>query len=141
MQENNQVTKLDGNSKLRVVPLVLNFHPALLGVSQKVKSLWPVLHASNEMQDVFKDTKPLISFRRPQNLADYLIRSKINGATNTRKDRGMKKCGKSRCQICNYVEEAEEFKYGNKKYWINYPFDFNSEGVIYVVRCISCSKN
>ena len=25
-----------------VVPLVLNFHPALSGVSQKVKSLWSV---------------------------------------------------------------------------------------------------
>ena len=52
----------------------------------------------------------------------------------------MKKCGKSRCQICSYVEEAEEFEHGNKKYWINYPFDFDSEGVVYVIRCISCSK-
>ena len=52
----------------------------------------------------------------------------------------MKKCGKSRCQICSYVQEAEEFEYGNKKYWINYPFDCDSDGVIYVIRCISCSK-
>ena len=34
----------------------------------------------------------------------------------------MTKRGKSRCQICSYVEEAEEFKYVNKKYWINYFF-------------------
>ena len=67
-----------------VVPLVLNFHPALSGVSQKVKSLWPVLHASDEMKEVFKDIKPLISFRRPRNLADNLVRSKIKGATDTR---------------------------------------------------------
>ena len=60
------------------------------GVSQKFKSLWPVLHASDEMKEVFKDTKPLISFRRPRNLADNLVRSKIKGATNTRKDKGMK---------------------------------------------------
>ena len=52
----------------------------------------------------------------------------------------MKKCGKSRCQIRSYVEEAEEFEYGNKKYWINYPFDCDLDGVIYVIRCISCSK-
>ena len=61
----------------KVVPLVLNFHPALSGISQKVKSLWPMLHASNEMNEVFKDIKPLISFRRPRNLADYLARSKL----------------------------------------------------------------
>ena len=117
------------------VPLVLNFHPALSGISQKVKSLWPVLHASDDMNEVFKDIKPLISFRRPRNLADNLVRSKIKEASNTREDKGMKKCGKSRCQICSYVEEAEEFEYGNKKYWINYPFDCDSEGVIYVIRC------
>ena len=123
-----------------VVPLVLNFHPALSGISQKVKSLWPVLHASDDMNKVFKNIKPLISFRRPRNLADNLVRSRIKEASNTREDKGMKKCGKSRCQICSYVEEAEEFEYGNKKYWINYPFDCDSEGVIYVIRCISCSK-
>ena len=71
-----------------------------LWISQKVKSLWPVLHASDEMNEVFKDTKPLISFRRPRNLADNLVRSKIKEDTNTRKDKAMKKCGKSRCQIC-----------------------------------------
>ena len=93
-----------------------------------------MLHASDNMNEVFKDIKPLISFRRPQNLADNLVRSKIKEATNTRKYKlGIKKCGKSRCQICSYVEEAEEFEYGNKKYWINYPFDCDSEGVIYVV--------
>ena len=66
-------------------------------VNQKVKSLWPVLQ-------VFKDTKPLISFKKPRNLANNLVRSKIKGATNTRKDKSMKKCEKSRCQICSYVE-------------------------------------
>ena len=88
----------------------------------------------------FEKIKPLISFRRPRNLADNLVRSKIKDASNTHKDEGMKKYGKSRCHICSYVEEAEEFEYGNKKHWIHYPFDCDSEGVIYVIRCISCSK-
>ena len=123
----------------KVVLLVLNFYPALSRISQKVKSLWPVLHALDEMNEVLKDIKPLISFR-PRNLADNLVRSKIKKATSTCKHKGMKKYGKSTCQICSYVEEAEEFEYGNKKYWINYPFNYYSEGVIYVVRCIGCSK-
>jgi hypothetical protein len=48
----------------------------------------------------------------------------------------MKKCGKSRCQIliCCYVEETGKFEYGKLKYWINYSFDCDSEGVIYVIR-------
>ena len=63
------------------------------GISQKVKSLCPVLHVSGVMNEVFKDIKPLISFRRPRNLADNLARSKLYEATNTLKDKGMKKCG------------------------------------------------
>ena len=35
---------------------------------------------------------------------------------------------------------TEKFEYGNNKYWINYSFDCDSEDVIYVLRCISCSK-
>ena len=123
-----------------VVPLVLNFHPALSEVNDKVNSLGSIMHASDEMKEVFKDKRPLISFRRPRNLADNLVRSKIKRDADTGKAKGMKKCGKSRCQICCYVEETEKFEYGNNKYWINYSFDCDSEGVIYVLRCISCSK-
>ena len=36
-----------------------------------------VYNASDKMKEVFKDKKPLISFRRPRNLADNLVRSKI----------------------------------------------------------------
>ena len=92
-----------------VVPLVLNFHPALSEVNDKVNSLWSIMHASDEMKEVFKDKRPLISFRRPRNLADNLVRSKIKRDADTGKAKGMKKCGKSRCQICCYVEETEKF--------------------------------
>ena len=50
-----------------------------------------MLHASDKMNEVFKGLNPLISFRRPRNLADNFVRSKIKEATNTRKDKGMKK--------------------------------------------------
>ncbi len=56
-----------------VVPLVLNFHPALSEVSDTVNSLWSIMHASDEMKEVFKNKKPLISFRRLSNLADNLV--------------------------------------------------------------------
>ena len=87
-----------------VVPLVLNFHLALSEVNDKVNSL----HASDEMKEVFKDKRPLISFRRPRNnLSDNLVRSKIKRDADTGKVKGMKKCGKSRYQICCYVEEQK----------------------------------
>jgi hypothetical protein len=63
-----------------------------------------VLHASDEMKEVFKDKKPLISFRRLRHLADNLLRSKIKRESNTRKAKGMKMCGEKNdaLQICCY---------------------------------------
>ena len=87
--------------KSNMLPLVLNFHPALSGVGEVVNSLWPVLQASDGMREILGDMKPLISFRRPRNLADNLIRSKVKKVNVEGK--GMKKCDKARCQICNFV--------------------------------------
>ena len=119
--------------------MVLNFHPAFSGVHGIVESLCPMLQVSDDTWQIFKDKKPLISFRRPQNLADNLVRSKIKRSSG--KEKGMRKCGEPRCQICNYVEEVEKFVYDKYMYWINYSFDCDSEELIYVLRCISCSKN
>ena len=121
-----------------VVQLVLDFHPAFSNVRGIVESLWPMLQASDDFKKIFKDKKPLISFRRPRNLADNLVRSKIK--TFSDKGKGMKKCGKARCQICNCVEETEKLVHGKHDYWINYSFDCDSEGVIYVLKCINCFK-
>ena len=117
------------------MPLVLDFHPAFSGVRGIVESLWPMLLASDDINEIFKDKKRL----RPRNLADNLVRSKIKRLSD--KGKGMRKCGKPRCQICNYVEEAEKLVHGKHKYRINYSFDCDSEGVIYVLKCISCLRS
>ena len=38
-----------------MLPLVLNFHPALSGVGEVVNSLWPVLQASEGMREILGD--------------------------------------------------------------------------------------
>ena len=120
------------------LPLVLNFHPALSGVGEVVNSLWPVLQASDGMREILGDMKPLISFRRPRNLADNLIRSKVKKVNVEGK--GMKKCDKARCQICNFVVETQKFEHNGHTYWINYSFDCDSIGVIYLLKCARCFK-
>ena len=53
----------------------------------------------------------------------------------------MRKCGKLRCQICKYVEEGNEFEEGKRKFYIDYSFDCDSEGVIYLISCVKFRKN
>ena len=55
---------------------MVNFHPALSGIGKVVNSLWPILHASDDMKRVLGE-KPIVSFRRPRNLKDELVRAKL----------------------------------------------------------------
>ena len=115
------------------IPLVMEFHPALLGVSRVIGSLWPILHASDDGK-IFEE-KPILSFKRLRNLKDVLVKLKrrINKESVVR----MKRCGKSRCQICQYINEGNEFGSGEKTYVINSAFDWDSQGVIYIIKYLS----
>ena len=53
----------------------------------------------------------------------------------------MKKYGKSRCKVCRFVEESRDFEGHGNKFKINYSFDCDSEGVVYLISCTKCRKN
>ena len=127
-----------GDSDERVT-LSIDFHPAFSSIGNKMREFVNILHTSDEMRQIF--TKPpRVSFRRPKNLKDELVRSKVG---NRRSNKGgMVKCGKIRCQICNFVEEGENFtdSLGKRKYVINYEFDCDSNGVVYLIKCKRCGR-
>ena len=123
-------SKAKENSKR--IPLVFNFHPALSGIGKVVNSLWPILHTSDDMKSVLGE-KPIVSFRRLRNLKDELVRAKLKDERVI--SVGMKKCGKSRCKVCGFVEESRDFEGHGNKSKINYSFDCDSEGVVYLISC------
>ena len=91
------------------------------------------------MKRIF-EKPPRVSFRRPKNLKDELVRSEIKGIEGSSK--GVRKCGKARCQICNFVKEGNTFCDNTSKvYYVNYEFDCDSEGVIYLLKCGRCHKH
>ena len=83
------------------MPLVVKFHRAFSGLDKIIKSLWPILHASEDMKNVFIE-RSMVVYRRPPNLKNCLVRSTIKRENNN--DKGMRKCGKSRCQICKFAD-------------------------------------
>ena len=78
-------------------------------------------------------TVPRITFRRSRNLRDEIVRSKLRKQGNICK--GMKKYGKSRCKICDFVEEGDGFDGSGRKYLIKFDFNCDSAGVIYLISC------
>ena len=115
----------------------MTFHPALSGAGKITESLWPILHASEDIRSIFEE-KPMTVYRRPKNLKDNLVRSKLMGEDSG--DKGMRKCDKSHCQICNFVEEGSTFCRNGHIFYMNYLFDCDWAGMIYLIMCKKCSK-
>ena len=67
---------------------------------------------------------PMVAYKRPKNIRDTLIRSKVPQATHTRPKRkiaGMKKCNK--CGVCSFIMEGRTVQATAN----NYRVDINSE--------------
>ena len=81
-----------------------------------------------------------MAYRRPCNLKDELVRAKVRKKNDVEK--GMKMCGKSRCQTCGFVDEGCIFQ-GERTYFIKVPLIvihlewFTFYLVRYVIRSMS----
>ena len=101
------------------VVFAVTYHPALPSVPAIVgKHHRTMVNKDPMLKEVF--TKPpLVAYRRPPNLRNKLIRSKLPPpppaptTTSTRPRRenhGMKKCRRSRCETCDFVKEGKTLK-------------------------------
>ena len=70
-----------GHLKGNEIPLIFNFHPAFSEGSSIIDFLWPILHASEGMKRVLGE-RPMVTYRRPRNLRDVLVRAKLNGESS-----------------------------------------------------------
>ena len=115
---------------------VVDYHPVMSCLKQIFKQLQDIVGLSAEFAKVLKE-KPLLSFRRPKNLKDHLVRSKLR-REEIRKmvwlsirigvkfailsDRGMN----LRVHITS------------RTYYVNHVFDCDSEEVVYLITCKKC---
>ena len=85
---------------------------------------------------------PLVAYRRPQNIREKLIRSKIPSTPERRPKRiipGMTKCNK--CPICPFVQEGKSVRSTVSNYTvdINRPVNCQSRNILYCISCAKCS--
>ena len=71
---------------------------------------------------------PMIAYRRPENLNDKLVRAKLSKPSKnpTRRQLGMKKCGKRFCGLCPFVKEGKKVEMGNRIWYITRHLNFES---------------
>ena len=98
------------------------------------------------LKETFKHP-PLVAYKRPPNLKNKLIRSKLPAPapthTNIRPKReivGMKKCRRSRCETCDFVKEGKTLKSHATSAVtnINAAVDCRATHYIYLINCKKC---
>ena len=58
------------------IPFTVTYHPGLPNIGGMLRKLHPVLHSSQRCRNAITEV-PMVAFKRPKCLSDYLIRAKF----------------------------------------------------------------
>ena len=120
----------------------VHYDPRLPALPHIIKKHWRTMVGGDpHLKEVFP-LPPLVAYKRPKNIRDKIIRSKIPTKNQTRPIRvipGMKKC--NNCPICPYVKEGKRVKSSatNFSVEINRKVNCQSKNVVYCITCDRCN--
>ena len=124
------------------MPLIVTFHPGLPNIKDIMRELHPILSASPSLREIFPDPF-MLSFRRPANLRDQLVRAKLPDIDTV--GNAVHACGPClgdpRCKICELIpcQTFVQSKSGQQfRLFCGPHANCNSKQVIYVLSCVSC---
>ena len=121
---------------------VIHFDPRLPSIPAIVKKHWRTMTQDPRLQEIFP-VPPLVAYKRPKNIKDKLIRSRVPQQTTSRPKRslpGMRKC--NQCSVCSFIQEGRTVKATatNYKMDINTSVDCSSKNIIYLLGCNKCPQ-
>ena len=82
---------------------------------------------------------PIVSYRSPRKISSYLVTAKLYPLE---RKAGSEKCGKSRCEVCLNIQEADTFRSTttDESFKINHNLNCDDNCVIYLLTCKCCGK-
>ena len=142
----NEVSNQDRQSLLQYkerssgdrVPMITTYHSVLKDLNTILKKHIPILYANKRMADVFKEP-PMAAFRRPRNLKDMVVRTKLK---NPLPNGGFKTCSDKRCLMCKHTSSTNSFEspVTGRSYRILGETSCRSDNCIYLISCKICQK-
>ena len=69
--------------KTNRVPFIITHNPALPNIHKILHRKQPILHSSERLSEIFKET-PVVAYRRSPNLRDLLVRAKLKTQHDTK---------------------------------------------------------
>ena len=86
------------------------------------------------MNKIITETKFIKCKRQPPNLKRIITQSEFKKETTAR----VRKCGESRCGLCDYIVEGNCINLNNKTFYVKENMDCTVKNVIYVLVCNGC---
>ena len=100
-----------------ILPFVLTYHPDLPKVRDIVDKNWSIIESSNELKDIYQ-SKPVMAFRRPKSLPDFLVRARLKPNSDDDNLNGeCRPCGRKRCQCCKMITSAGTVRHCEVIFW------------------------
>ena len=120
------------NSSANRVPLVCTWSQQLPPLSQLIDRSCPILQANARLRRVFE--RPLVSYRRPSNLRDWLVRTRPK-QRNSRETAGTFPCNAARCKACPLTKQAGIVPLPSPQG----KFSCRSSNVVHAIICTACN--
>ena len=121
------------------IPLVIDYHPALPDITGILRKYQPLLHCSDVLRTAVPEL-PIVTFRRPFNLGNHLVRAKVSKAVHPPPPL-VGPCKKSRCQICPVIQTDNVIKscVSGHSYRVKCEFaNCDTSNIVYVLSCKLC---
>ena len=118
---------------------MVTYYPTLSSFHWTTKHHLSTLYASDRLRKAFR-LPPLITFRCPRNLRDYLVRAALT--PTSQESLGNRPCGASMCKTCPILLAPDEFSSHTtgKHLKIKVNASCKWSNVIYLITCGSCGE-
>lgn len=133
-------TKTLSDSVMRCIGTFDSYNTEIMGI---LRRHWPIFMADNDLKEKL-GKYPCVTYRRGQNLKEYLVRSlyqeKREEMWLRSKLKGSYPCGG--CSFCSFLPKIKEFtipRENNKKIELREYINCKSTGIIYAATC-TCLK-
>ena len=119
-----------------VIPFVIEYNPSLPNIGNIINKYWNLLQLSHKDRiSSVHAYKPMLAFKRPKNLRDYLVRSSF---VDTCKNYHFSQtCDRRRCSHCKNIIKTGVFTSNctQESFQMRYSTSCTSQNVIYLIEC------
>ena len=124
--------------QLQRTPLVITYHPCLASLPSITRKHLRILHASQRLKQAIPNP-PLVSFRRPRNLRNLLVRAGVSTPAPPTLNSNTP-CNSRQCKCCKEIETCNIFKSNNtgRQYNIKAAITCKSKSLVYLISCRKC---